>query len=50
MNKLLITALALGSISLVACKSNEATATGDNMAQAEAPKAQTVSFAITGMT
>ncbi len=52
MQKLLVTALALGSLGLVACQSDEAMAADDSTAQgqAEAPKAQTVSFAITGMT
>ena len=50
MKKLLITALALGSLGLVACQSDEGMAADDSTAQAEAPKAQTVSFSITGMT
>ncbi len=53
MKKLLITALALGSLGLVACTDKEAEAAapeGDESSQTEAPKAQTVAFAITGMT
>lgn len=53
MKTLLITALALSSLGLVACGSGEleaAPGAGDSASKTEAPKAQAVSFAITGMT
>jgi len=53
MKKLLITALALGSLGLVACTSKDAEAAepaDDSTSQTEAPKANLVAFAITGMT
>ena len=53
MKTLLVTALALSSLGLVACGSGEveaAAGASDSTSKTEAPKAQTVSFAITGMT
>jgi hypothetical protein len=51
MKKLLVTAVALGSLGLVACKAKKEDAPGDEgTSKIEAPNAQTVSFAITGMT
>lgn len=50
MKKLLLSALALSSLSLCACMSKDAEAADDATSQTEAPKANLVSFAITGMT
>jgi hypothetical protein len=51
MKKLLITAVALGSLGLVACTTKKEEAPSDDgTSKTEAPNAQTVAFAITGMT
>ncbi|MEE8469541.1 MAG: hypothetical protein V3T22_13865 [Planctomycetota bacterium] len=53
MKTLLVTALALSSLGLVACGSGgveAAAGASDSTSKTEAPKAQSVSFAITGMT